>query len=172
MKIIEALKELPLLEKRIEKNIALIREYSSDLDRGDETDLPFVSKEAQKKEVDSLIQSTEDLIKRKGSIRRALAITNSSIDVEINGMKLTITEWIEMREKGLSRLVHTQQALNDSNAQQKLQRTQVDLQKGVRTLRFYDEKERNDKISSLLEIQGMIDARLEMVNATTDMMGI
>ena len=43
MKIIEALKELPVLEKRIEKNAALIQSYSSAADHGEESLLRWIA---------------------------------------------------------------------------------------------------------------------------------
>ena len=168
MKIIEALKQLPLLEKRINKNISLLQEYSSDIDRAEDTDLPFKTPEAQQKEVNEIMQATEDLVRRRGKIRRALAITNAQVEVEIEGITATITEWIEYRERGMNTLIKMHTALNDNTAQKKVNQGGVDLSKGLKTLRFYDEKERNQKIQDLTITSGMIDSTLETVNAVTD----
>ncbi len=169
MKIIEALKELPLLQKRIDKNIRQINMYASDLDRGEDTDLPFKTEEAQKAELESLIQSTKDLIAYRASLRRRLAITNANVVVEIEGMSKTIMEWIEYRERGMNSLINIYQNLTDHNAQRILDSNRVDVSKGVKAIRFFDEKERNEEVRKLALIKDSINARLEIVNATTDL---
>jgi hypothetical protein len=170
MKIIEALKEFPLLEKRIEKNIELVQKYSSELDLG-KAEYTFGSNENQTKEVTSLLQSTDDLIARRAKLRRALAVTNAKIKVTILGKERTITEWIEYREKGCDLQVKALNALNDKTASLQLQANQgkLDLAAGVRVVRFYDEKEKNEKANKLMEEKSVIDASLEIVNATTDL---
>ena len=170
MKIIEVLKELPLLDKRIAKKTALIQQYSSDLKIGVETDLPFKTKEDQQKEVNALIDSVRDLVARKGKLRRILSVTNAQTMVKIDFMELPITDWIEMRQGGISALVNAQKALNDATAQRKINELagRVDLSQGVKTIRFFEEKQRNDTIEKLTNILESIDAHLEMVNATTD----
>lgn len=169
MKIIEALKELPLIEKKIQKNLSQIQTYSSNLNKGDDTDLPFKSEGEQQKVVDALLQSTRDLVKHKAQLRSQLAVTNAQVKVTIDTMTATIAEWIEYREGGLEKIIAAHNALNDNTAQNLLKTTPVDLQKGVRTLRFYDEAKRNEEIERLQDIKGKIDSSLEMVNATTDL---
>lgn len=169
MKIIEALKELPLIEKKIEKKISDIRKYSSGLDRAEDTDLPFITVEKQRIEVDALKQSVKDLVNRKAKLRTNLSMTNAKTKVTIDGMTLTISEWIEYREKGLSNLIRAQEALGDFTAQDLLRSTHVDLQKGIKTIRFFDEKAKNEEVIRLTAIKDNIDGRLEVVNATTDL---
>lgn len=170
MKIIEALKEFPLLEKRIDSNIQLIQKYSSELDLGNAS-YTFGTVDQQLAEVQSLLQSAQDLIARRAAIRRALATTNATVKVTINSKERTITEWIEYRQKGNQLQLNTLNALSDRNAQMLLQQNQgkLDLTAGVRVVRFYDEKTKNDSISSLMQEKSMIDAQLEIVNATTDL---
>lgn len=169
MKIIEALKELPLIEKRIRKNIQSISEYSSDLDKGDLTDLPFGTADKQRKEIASLIQANNDLIARKAQLRRDLAFTNTQVKVSIDGVDKSISEWIEYRENGMSNLISTYEHLTDKTARSKVQNSNVDLAQGVKTIRFYDQKQRDDSIRSYQNIADKIDSSLEIINATTDL---
>lgn len=170
MKIIESLKELPLLEKRIEKNVQLVQLYSSEMDMG-KGEYTFGTKEKQDVEVKGLVQSTHDLISRRAKIRRVLAITNAKVIVKIGRHERTITEWIEYRQKGVDLELKLFGALNDGNGSRQLQLNQgkLDLSAGVRIVRFYDEKAKNDNVSECMELKSMIDSTLEIVNATTDL---
>lgn len=168
MKIIEALKELPLIDKKIQKNIAQIQQYSSEADNG-HMDLPFGTADEQAKEVASLVQSTNDLADRSANIRRVLSLTNATVAVEISGVTRSITEWIAYRTNGFSHQIRALQAMNDSIAKANLNKVGFDEEKGVRIARFYNEKDRNEKTAALEALQGQLDARLEMVNATTDL---
>lgn len=171
MKIIEALKELPLIEKKIEKNNQLTKKYSSALVVGEIGQFDFETEEKQRVEVSALIQSTNDLLDRKAKIRRALAITNATVKVTINGVTRTITEWIEYRQKGIDAQIQAQMALDVFNGNQQLDLMQgrVDVGAGVKLVRFFDEKSKNDEVSKLQDLKAAIDPQLEMVNATTDL---
>lgn len=172
MKIIEALKELPLLEKRIQKNNGMIAVYASDVDTGhgaERQSLAFSTVEEQRKEVQSLVQSTNDLVKRKAELRRKLAITNATVEVKIEGVTMTIAEWIEYRQHGVKNILNALSALNDNSGRQKMQSTQFDPEKGIKIIKFYDEKDRNEQAEKWSSIADKIDSSLEIVNATTDL---
>lgn len=172
MKIIEALKELPVLNKRISKNIEKIQQYSSDIDLNkpwDQQDLPFKTPEEQQKEVDGLIQSTNDLVKRRTQLRRALAITNTKVEVTIMGETNTISEWIDLREGGMDLRIKAYGALNDNHGLGKMRSIQFDPETGVRVKRFFDVKQRDEEVARLMLMKEGIDAQLEVINATTDL---
>lgn len=169
MKIIEALKELPLIQKKIDKKISEIQQYAS-AGSDHEESLAFGSVKAQEKEVDSLLQSVNDLVNRQAEIRKNLAVTNASIRIEINGLTMSISEWIAYRETGIDNLLRANQALNTTAGQKQLQQgANNDIEKGVRLVRFYDEKEKNDAHEALVELRSKIDSTLEVVNATNDL---
>lgn len=168
MKIIEALKELPLIQKKVAKNIQQIQQYSSEADNG-HMSLPFGDDAKQAAEVAALVQSTHDLVKRSATIRRALAMTNATVTVGIGSKVRTISEWIAYRDSGFANQLNALRALNDTVAKGNLNKVGFDEEKGLKIARFYDEKARNEAILAIEEIQGQLDARLEMVNATTDL---
>lgn len=172
MKIIEALKELPLIDKKILRNTELIQKYSSEMIAGENYQYVFGSADKQREEVKSLLQSTDDLIARKAKIRRALAITNANVSVTIHGVTRTISEWIEYRQKGIDLQIKALGACNLTNANQQVaaQRGRIEIAEGgIRFERFFDEKANNEATAKLLDIQAAIDPQLEIVNATTDL---
>ena len=168
MKIIEALKELPLIEKKINKNMGLIHEYCADVDNG-QMSLPFGTIQQQRKEVDALLQSTKDLVARDAVLRKNLALTNATVKVDIGSEWHSITEWIALRTRGIDNKIKMWGMLGDSVARTKLNSVPFDTEKGIKIVRFYDEKTKNEQLERLEEIKGQIDSKLEMVNATTDL---
>jgi hypothetical protein len=167
MKIIEALKEIPLIQKKLDKNLELIRKYSSDLVVGDE--FVFESEQKQRDEVASLMQSSQDLIKRRMSLKRQLLMTNAQTQITISELTLSITEWIEFKNWGITQVLGTLSNLNESNTVQRTQLTADTVDKGVRRIRFYDETYKNERWMFYTELQSKITAQLEIVNATTDL---
>lgn len=170
MKLIEALKRLPVIEKRIQKNLGLINDYCCAIDNGN-MDLAFETPEKQQAEVISILQAVNDLVAEKASLRRRLAMTNAKTVVTIGGMEKTITEWIEYRERGMTNVLQAYLNLNTREAESKLRNgnINIDPDKGFKTVRFYDEKQRNEMIERYENIRDNIDAQLEKVNATTDL---
>lgn len=170
MKIIEALKELPLIDKKLQKNAQLIATYAASVDAGTVyNSLKFPSVEAQTTEVNALLQSTESLVQRKARIRRALAITNAATSVTIGGHTRTITEWIEYRASGINFISDAYSKLQETNAANDVRNTKFDGTQGIKVVRHYDEKAKNEKLTQLMEIQSKIDTTLETINATTDL---
>lgn len=170
MKIIEALKELPLIDKKLERNEALIREIAASVDAGTVANtLKYATAELQTAEVAALVQSSRDLVSRKAKLRRVLSLTNATLTVTIDGETKTICEWIEYRQKGTDRLRGMYGSLNDREAFSKLSQTKIDGTQGVKVVRHYDESQKNAALAMLLELPTKIDTTLETFNATTDL---
>ncbi len=166
MKIIEALKELPLIKKKINTNRQRIADYCCLYSFEDS---PFGDIGDHQKNFDSLLQSSEDLVKRYERIKLALSITNAGIKVTINNEEKTIAEWITYRTETGEIQKSIYKSLQVETAQARLRNTAVDLDKGLKRTSFYDEKKRNDNIDHVEDLLGSIDAKLEVVNATTDL---
>lgn len=168
MKIIEALKELPLLEKRIQKQTAQIGKYAS---YGSHVGSAFETEAKQRTELAALVQSNNDLVNRYLSLRKVLNKTNTEVLVTIDKLTLSISEWIAFREKGGKMLIDTFQALTINNGSNDIRTVQANLNEGAQVgiVRCFDEKLKNVSINEYQEILDKIDATLEMVNATTDL---
>jgi|DEB0MinimDraft_10_1074344.scaffolds.fasta_scaffold28526_2 Rad3-related DNA helicase len=166
MKIIEALKELPLIKKKIDSNNALLSKYSSYMKGGD---LYLETEEAHKKEVEQLTQSNKDLFGRYISLSCAIHKTNAQTKVKILDEERTIEEWIIIRDGAHGLKSSAIQALNDHTASLQSQKiSRENWEDGVKLVRFYDVKKRDTELSQWTETVERIDAKLEVVNAETD----
>jgi hypothetical protein len=92
MSVTQALPELKLLEKRIDKVMSGI----SDWCKVSSNSAP-VDKEKQKKETESQLQSFNDLVKRRDAIKRAIILSNAQTKVKIGAFEGTVAEAIEYK---------------------------------------------------------------------------
>ncbi len=96
MKIIEGMKRLRVIEKRMESQQRAITEYSSKLS----TEMPrFQTKEDQAKEVASLIQSNNDLCAEYLKTKRSIEYTNLKVTVELQGKPYCISDLLVIKRK-------------------------------------------------------------------------
>lgn len=169
MTIVGAIKELKVIKKRMMKNSTQITKYSSqpDAEKALCGDI-----ETQKKEVKSLIQANEDLAKRFSDIHTALTYTNLIVHVNMDGKDYTIHELILMRRELHTLLGNTYKAMNDSNFDSTMRRQSYGSDGKVHVERFYDEKFKQNKLREIDDLYHAIDARLENVNATTNLQEI
>lgn len=166
MKIIEALKELPVLEKRIARNNEQIKEYAG-LPSWETS--PFGGAGLQTDKVQSLVQSNLDLIDRHSKLTLALAITNTQVKVDIGGEVKTITEWIAFRRKTYALMKSTFDSLDVSAAIERAGRPKVELTEGVKVERMFSEENKLKSLERIRAIRDLVDGTLEVVNATTDL---
>lgn len=167
MKIIEGMKRLRVIEKRMEQQQDLITEYSSKLT----TEMPrFHSKEDQAAEVASMIQSNGDLCAEYLRLKRSIEYTNLKVTVDMQGQTYTISDLLIIKRKMGIRMVKTYQALNDSRAQYRHKHTPRYEGESPKVEILYSEKEKLDNIRKWQDLIAMIDSRLEVINATTDLL--
>ena len=168
MMLIEAMKELKVIEKKMVKNSQSISEYAA---VSDNERLPFGNKDAQSKEVRSLIQANGDLLQRYLNLKKQIEKTNLETIVEVNGIKYTISDLLILKRKLAKLMVGTYQALNENAARARV--TQMRRGQGEREPvieRYYSE---GDKVAGIREWDDLyhaIDSRLEVINATTPLL--
>lgn len=168
-KIIEILKEIPLIDKKISKNQGLLQQYSSATQIGDVESFQFGNAKEQTANVSSILQSIIDLGQRRAELRRMLALTNATVRVTIDKETKTITEWIEYRQKTIDMNIMALNALNNKTGLAALNSTKSgDPTIGVRVVQFYSEAEKINAIEYWMDRKNKIDTTLEIVNATTD----
>ena len=92
MSVTQALPELKLLEKRIDKVMETIQNWS----KVSHNAAP-VDKEKHKKETEAQIQSFNDLVKRRDAIKRAIILSNAVTKVKIGQWEGTVAEAIEYK---------------------------------------------------------------------------
>lgn len=177
MKLIEALKNLKTIEKRIDKNCEKIREYCAYVSVETPT---FETEERQRQEVASLVQANLDLEKEYIRLKRSIEQTNLATKVSINGKEYTISELITIKgavkgRAGAGRFrTATYQALNAQKAMQRLQqvfqqRGGVDPTNPAKVIPLWKEEDKNKALHDWEEFTSAIEGRLEVVNAETDL---
>lgn len=92
MSVTQALPELKLLEKRINKVTDSIQDWCKVSHNGAPID-----KDKHKKETDSQLQSFQDLLKRRDTIKRAIILSNATTKVKIGTWEGTVAEAIEYK---------------------------------------------------------------------------
>jgi len=166
MTITEGLKELKLIEKKLKKNCTLLEKYSSQ----PSNEKPyFTSEQEQKKEIDAILQSSEDLVKNYLEIHRKINVTNLKTMVEMNGHTYSIHSLIQIRRKLASLIVGVYQSLNDNNYYKSASQFKNSQNIDLTVTRFYEEKQKQSKIRHWEDFYNSIDGRLETINATTQL---
>ena len=170
LKLVEAMKRLKLLEKRMSGNWENITKYSSQLSH---EKLVFNTAEEQSREVDALVQSTNDLVWEYMNLKAKIDYTNLYTRVTIRGREYTLAQMLLMKRKLIAVLKSTCQALNSKAAESRLHRA-AGLSDGtpISVLTFFDEKKKNADLLYWMEVENEIDSKLEVVNATTDLLEI
>ena len=175
----KALKELKNIQKKMWKNIKLIRKYSIAIPGAQPL---FSSDEEQKEKVQSLIQANIDLFQNAILLKERVDYTNIMTMVEIDGKEYSLhtllyikigllkeiqdfelEKWPENKPIfGVGNLIYlTHKALSDTAPNQ-----QIDIK------RFYDEVKKQESLTSIETLFTMIDEELEDINLKTKLMTI
>ena len=166
MTITEGLKKLKLIEKKFLKNRELIYKYAAI----SSTEKPYFDNEKeQEKQVESLIQSNIDLAGEYSKLKQDIDKTNLATEIEIMWKKDSIAWFILQKRKLLEQVKATYEQLNDDNIKRRGAVATVDWVQPT-IIRFYDEKDKNEKINAIVELQSEIDWQLEVINATTEIL--
>lgn len=131
----------------------------------------------QRKEVDGWLQSHSDIVKEISGIRLSIAKTNLATDVEIElggkTIKKAIAEWIH-RRRDLSQTpkLTAWRKLGDRGLQEGGLASTSNPQVAGREIKIWrhdDPKQRDEKVELYTSEPMIIDARLEVINAITDL---
>lgn len=170
MKIIEGMKKIKDLTKKADDLRNKIGLYCADLDY----ETPMYAD--QRKEVDGWLQAHGDILKEILALRVAIQKTNieTSVDIEIGGKTVTktIAEWIHRRRDLATLDLAAWRKLSDRGLQEGAlnSTTQAGVPgREVRIRRYYDPKQRDERVELYTSEPMVIDARLEVVNAITDL---
>lgn len=168
MKLIQGMKKLKDLTAKAEDLRSKVGQYCSDLN------IETPTYPDQKWQVACWIQSHSDVLKEILSLRVSIQRTNlaTPVVIEFDGKQVTksIAEWIH-RRRDLAKLdLDMWGRLGDRNLKEQ------DVQTGpgqpvtqLRIRRYFDPIERDNKRALYKSEPSVIDATLEVVNATTDL---
>lgn len=168
MKLIEALKQIKDLQRKAEDLRNKVAQHSAHMN----FETPVYPD--QKAQVASWVQAHTDILKEILRLRVAIQKTNTmtSVVIELDGKQVTktIAEWIHRRRdlSGLDRDMWKK--LTDRGLKEGMGTNSMQQPIEVKIVRCYDPKERDNKIMAFDSEPSTIDGKLEIVNATTDLM--
>jgi hypothetical protein len=167
MKLSEAMKRLRIIEKRMEDNSKAVTKYASLLSNEKPQ---FDSEDKQKSEVNQLIQASTDLMKEYLTLKTKIERTNLETVVEVGGKKYSLSELLIIKRKMANHMIDTYRALNDSMAESKMRNGMAQKSDtAVTIVKMYSEKDKNDNLSIWQDLRDNIDSRIDVVNATTEL---
>lgn len=124
MSVTQALPELKLLEKRLQKALAGVSSWCKVSHNG----FP-VDKDKHKKESESQVQSYLDLLARRNKIKRAIVLSNASTRVKVGTWEGTVAEAIEYKssiQMNKSLLANMKECLQNKRDEYERLKGQVD----------------------------------------------
>lgn len=172
MKLIEGMKKLRVIEKRMGENIRSINQYSSMTTN----ERPYFDTEpAQKSKVKELIQANGDLLQEYLWLKRCIEKTNLETIMEIGGVEYTLSELLVIKRKIGSYMLKTYEAMNDNAGNSRLSQYRGATTADGKTptvVRYYSENDKLDGLKKWQELLDNIDSRLEVQNATTELIEV
>jgi hypothetical protein len=170
--LIEAMKKLRTIEKRMAANSASIQRYASMVSN----EKPyFETEDKQKKEIKQLIQSNQDLMGLYLDLKKRIEYTNLFTEVEIDGIKYPISDLLVIKRKMAQIMLNTFNSLNtiEGDSRRRTYPGQTDQSgKTPQVVRFYKEEDRIAGLKVWQDLYDNISSRLEVVNATTPLMSL
>ncbi len=167
MKIIEALKKTKDLARKADDLLGKIQHYCCDMDYENPT-YPD-----QKGQINSWLQAHKDVIKEIGRLKFCIQKTNvlTQVTIHFDNTEVTksITEWIERRKSLAAAERQAWSRLGNKNLKDvRLQNTSGVVYDSK--VRYYYDPVQKDKMMELLASEpSLIDSKLEIINATTDL---
>ena len=166
MKIVEGLKRLQTIERKIYTNNKNITKYSSIIN----CERPiFNSVEEQKQKVKLLINENTLLCEEYLILKDKIDYTNNTIKIEINNELRTINQFLNLKRKIGKLLISTYESLNESYSENRFCNFRGN---NIRIERMYDESYKIENLDYWNDILEQIDGKLEVYNATTDILNI
>jgi hypothetical protein len=179
MKIIEAMKEIEDNQRKVDDLMRKIKIHCVDIDLEDPV---YGSQDKQRAQIDSWLQSCHDLLARISKLKVAIQRTNlnTQVTIELGGKEVTkcIAEWI-VRRGGKAKtdgLAKREQQLWECLTDRKGEiphgriKTTAGEERDIKMRRYYDPAVRDKKVDLFKSEPLLIDAKLEVVNATTNLM--
>lgn len=168
MKIIEALKKIKELTTKSEDYRTKLKSFCAD----HEFETPTYPD--QRQQITEWLQGHKDLCREIGALKFRLAKTNLATMVPIqlgeNTVTKSIYEWIERRRSLSAMELMGWQCLSNRGLREG-QAQQSNGQLVPLKIRYYYDQREKDKAMAILSSEpGLIDAKLEIINAITDLL--
>jgi len=172
MMVIEAMKRLRIIEKRMANNAEAIQRYASMVS----TEKPYFDNEdKQKSEIKSLIQSNQDLVEEYLTLKKRIEYSNLFTNVEIGGRQYSISELLVIKRRLAQKMLHTYNSLNTMEGDTRVRSTRLSPSQSGQTpqvVRYYREEDKIKGLQKWQDLYDNIESRLEVINATTPLMSL
>jgi len=172
MMIVEGMKTLGIIEKKMNNNTRDIQRYASQVS----TERPlFETEDKQKQAIRHLTQANVDLMKRYLHLKTRVEYSNLMTRVDMGGTNYSISELLVTQRKLAAMMLGTYNALNDTEGQSRLRMTsqpQVSGEKTAHVVRFYREEDKREQQRVWHDLIDNITVRLEVINATTKLLDL
>lgn len=170
MMIVEGMKTLGIIEKKMTNNTQDIQRYASMVS----TERPlFETEDKQKQSIKELIQANVDLMKRYLHLKTRVEYSNLMTTVEMGGIVYSISELLVIQRKLASMMLGTYNALNDKDGQSRLRMTsQPQTGESPHVVRFFREEDKREQQRVWQDLIDNIITRLEVINATTPLLDL
>lgn len=170
MKIIEGLKATKELARKASDLRDKVKIFSAHLSN----ETPMYKDPSQKEQVAQWLQAHSDILKQILDLRLRIQKTNlaTEVTIEIDGKGVTksIAAWIH-RRKDLALLEEMAwKGLSDRGLRETSVKESTGAVTEVKIVRCYDPKERDKKLDVFSNEPHLIDSKLEVVNAVTDLL--
>lgn len=167
MKLIEALKKTKDLHRKTDDLCVLVKDHCA-ISTFETQKYPN-----QTKQISEWMQAHRDILKEIMKLRLAIQKTNLLTDVviEIDGRQITksIAAWIHRRRDLAAKELLMWKQLTDRGINEGIAKGPTGDPVEIKINRFYDPSERDKMKDALTSEPSIIDARLEVVNAVTDL---
>lgn len=167
MKIIEALKQIKDLYRKADDIRHKIAKHVVDFD----FETPVYPNQREK--INEWKQSYLDILKEISRLQYAIQKTNieTQVEIEIGGkfIKKSIAEWILRRKKLVEMEINLYLTLNDGQLKDSKTRQSNGEILDVKVRRYYDPEERDKKLNIIQNEPSLIDGKLEIINAVTNL---
>ena len=169
MKIIEAMRNIKVLNAKAGDLVNKIRDNSADHDNAEPK---YGSVEAQKAKIEEWLQSHKDTIREierlRLGIQRTNLLTECSINIGTTFVSKTIAGFIHRRRDLAAQEAQAVKNLNDTLQPGAVQDPETKQVTPVNVRRYYDLDKKDNRLSELNAEPHLIDAALEIANATTE----
>uniref|UniRef100_A0A6H1ZNY9 Uncharacterized protein n=1 Tax=viral metagenome TaxID=1070528 RepID=A0A6H1ZNY9_9ZZZZ len=167
MKLIEAMKQVKDLLRKADDLQGKTATFSAH----HSTETPTYPD--QKKQISEWLQSHSDILKEIMRLRVAIQRTNlqTNVDIELGGkaVRHTIAEWIHRRRDLAAKACSAWRGLTDKGLREGKMKDSQGNEVDVKIVRCYDPSERDIKVELYTAEPTIIDGRLEVINAVTDL---
>ena len=167
MKIIEALKQIKDLQRKANDLREKVKAHSAYLDY----ETPVYPD--QKGQVKQWIQAHSDVLKEILRLRVAIQRTNLAVavSIELQGKPVTktIAEWVHRRRDLAVGEQQMWQMLTDRGLKEGRMQQSTGQPMEIKIIRCFDAAERDTMVAAYSSEPSQIDAKLEIVNAVTDL---